>query len=161
MNCKECGFRGQQLSQQHQYEYHVIESKVHYNETLKCFYVEYPFTEDPSVLSNNYKQVVKIGVQLEKKLNKLGYMGMFNNEFDKLINLGAVVELPKADMKIWGGPVHYVSLQFVLNEDSSTTPFRIVTNSSLSDKRGVSLHSILMKGPNTLSDQWDDKCEHL
>ena len=56
---------------------------------------------------------------------------------------------------MWKGPVHHVSLQIVENESSSTTPFRIVSNSSLSEKNGVSLNSVLIKGPNTLSDQWD------
>ena len=32
---------------------------------------------------------------------------------------------------------------------------RIVTNSSLSDRKGVSLNGILMKGHDTLSNQWD------
>ena len=50
--------------------------------------------------------------------------------------------------------MHYISLQAVENEDSDTTPMRVVSNSSLSDRKGLSLNSILMKGPNTLSDQW-------
>ena len=51
--------------------------------------------------------------------------------------------------------LHYISLQYVLNEHSPTMPFRIVGNSSLSDKRGISLNSICMKGLNTLSNQWE------
>ena len=50
--------------------------------------------------------------------------------------------------------MHYVSLQPV-ETDSPTTPYRICTNSSLTSKNGLSLNSILMKGPNTLSDLWE------
>jgi hypothetical protein len=55
----------------------------------------------------------------------------------------------------WTGPVHYVSLQHVLKPELTTTPLRIVTNSSLSDRNGNSLNAILIKGPNALSDQRD------
>ena len=67
----------------------------------------------------------------------------------------ALTELPEDDTKSWTGPAHYVSLQHVLKPESPTTPLRIVTNSSLSDRNGNSLNSILMKGPNPLSDQRD------
>ena len=153
--CKECSFRGRQLSQQEQYEYQVMESKVNFNEATKGFIVEYPFVEDPSVLPANIGQVIKIAEREEKKLEKEGLMDSFNQEFNKMISHGALTEISKVDMDLWKGPVHYVSLQHVLNENSPTTPLRIVTNSSLSDKNGLSLNSILMKGPNTLSDQWE------
>ena len=58
-------------------------------------------------------------------------------------------------MKSWAGPVHYVPLQLVVNEDSQSTPFRIMTNTSCKDpKTGKSLNDILAKGPNMLSDQY-------
>ena len=153
MNCKECGFRAQQLSLEEQYQYHVIDSKITYDESQKCFHVEYAFLEDPKVLSRNYKQLSKL--LNVNKLDKEGLLTAFNTEFDKMISNGAIVELSQSEMAMWGGAVHYVSLQHVLKEDSPTTPLRIVSNSSLSDKRGVSLNSILMKGPNILSNQWE------
>ena len=148
LKCKECSFRGQQLSQQEQYEYHVIESKVRYDQALRCLRVEYPFMEDPMVLSKNIGQVTKIAEREEKKLERDGLIECFNHEFDKMINQGALVELSNEDMQFWKGALHYVSLQHVIKSESSTTPLRIVINSSLSDKRGVSLSSILMEGPN-------------
>ena len=153
--CKDCSFRGRQLSQQEQYEYQIMESKVHFDEASKSFIVDYPFIEDPAVLPMNIGQVIKIAEREEKKLQKEGLMESFYLEFNKMTNCGALVELSKVDLELWKGPVHYVSLQHVLNNDSSTTPLRIVTNSSLSDRNGLSLNSILMKGPNTLSDQWE------
>ena len=55
-------------------------------------------------------------------------------------------------MAAWSGPVHYVSLQHVKNPKSATTPLRVVANSSLSDRNGTSLNSIMMKG---LTNQFD------
>ena len=79
----------------------------------------------------------------------------FNKEFDNMIRHGALVELSKECMKSWTGPVHYTSLQHVLKPESPTTPVRIVSNSSLPDRNGNSLYSIMRKGPNSLSDQRD------
>ena len=154
LNCKDCSFRGHMLTQQEQYEYQILESKVRYDPASQSFHVSYPFIEDPSILPNNKGQVIKIAEREEKRLIKSGLLGDFNQEFVKMIKHGALIELTPEEMSIWDGPTHYVSLQHVINEDSMTTPIRIVTNSSLSSSRGVSLNSILMKGPNTLSDQW-------
>ena len=155
LKCKECSFRGYQLSQQEQYEYHIIESKINYVESQQCFHVQYPFTDDPHSLSSNRAQVTKMAERLEKKLMKEVNLSHFNKELDKMISHRAIVELTKEDMESWCGAVHYVSFQHVIKEDSPTTPLRIVTNSSLSDRRGISLNNILMKGPNTLSNQWE------
>ena len=155
LKCKECTFRGQQLSQQENYELSVIESKVTYNEEQQCFFVQYPFLDDPRTLSSNRGQVIKIAEREERKLLKEGLLAQFNAEFDKMVESGVIVELSEDEMRIWEGPEHYVSLQHVVREDSPTTPIRIVANSSLSSKNGVSLNNIVMKGPNTLSDQWE------
>ena len=153
-NCKDCSYRSHMLTQQEQYEYQVFESKIQYDSALESFVVSYPFTEDPSLLPNNKAQVIKIAQRTERKLLKDGMIEHFNTEFDKLLSIGALVEITESEMDSWDGPIHYVSLQPVINEDSPTTPLRIVTNSSLSDRNGLSVNSILMKGPKSLSDQW-------
>ena len=58
------------LSQQEQYEYQVMESKVRYDPATQSFVVTYPFTEDPSILPDNKGQVMKTYQGLEKKLIK-------------------------------------------------------------------------------------------
>ena len=114
--CKECSFRGHKLSQQEQYEQQVIESKIEYDPSLQAFSVSYPFSEDPSILRDNIGQVIKIGEKEEDKLEKEGLLDAFNNEFDKIRRHGAMVELSQAEIKRWGGPVHYVSLQHVIGK---------------------------------------------
>ena len=143
------------MSLREQHEYRIMEQNVTYDDVEKVFRVKYPFLEDPSILSNNVRQAVKIAEREERKLNKEHLMDEFNEEFEKMISHGALVELSPDRMESWAGPVHYVSLQHVLKPESTTTPLRIVTNSSLSDRNGNSLNSILMKGPNALSDQRD------
>ena len=155
LNCKDCSFRGQQLSQLEQYELKIIESKVKYVASQQCFHVQYPFLDDPNTLPSNRGQVLKIAEREERKLMKENLLEQFNTEFDKMLENDVIAEISEKEMNMWDGPVHYVSLQHVTREDNVTTPVRIVANSSLSSKGGVSLNGILMKGPNTLSDQWE------
>ena len=59
-------------------------------------------------------------------------------------------------MDAYEGPVHYVSVQYVINDHSSTTPLRLVINSSLKDPvSGMSLNDMLCKGPNVLNDIYE------
>ena len=79
----------------------------------------------------------------------------FNELFTKLEDLGVVEEISTTEMKAWKGPVHYISLQHVIDEESASTPLRIVSNSSLkSPGNPHTLNGILAKGPNMLSNPY-------
>ena len=66
-----------------------------------------------------------------------------------MLNNDSFAELSPQDIDMWDGAAHYISLQDVQIRNSDTTPLRIVSHSSLSDRKGPSLNSIF----NTLSDQ--------
>ena len=151
--CTECSWRGQKLSKQEAFELEYIEKCVEFEEgKIK---VKFPFLVDPHELANNYHQVVRIAESEERKLEKEGRMNQFNELFQKLQDLGAVEEISEHELRSWKGPCHYVSLQHVVDEDSATTSFRIVSNSSLKTPGNPhSLNSILAKGPNMLSDPY-------
>ena len=94
-----------------------------------------------------------IAESLERKLMR---ENLTNILFDKMIDVGAVTELTEAELQMWEGPVHYLSIQHVVDLSSATTPLRLVTNSSLKDPvSGISLNSILAKGPNVLNDMFE------
>ena len=42
----------------------------HYDEVEKVFRVKYPFVEDPSILTYNVKQAIKIAERVERKVMK-------------------------------------------------------------------------------------------
>ena len=73
------------MSLREQYEYQVMESNVSYDEVEEVFKIKYPFTEDPSILSNNFQQAVKIAEREEKKLIKENLLGNFNTEFKQMM----------------------------------------------------------------------------
>ena len=159
MNCNDCKHLVHQTSLREQFEYKVMEECVTYDEVEKVYKVKYPFTEDPSILTYNVHQAIKIAERLEKKVIKEKSIDAVNTEFDKMVEYGALVELSPEEMNSWSGPAHWVSLQVVSKPDSETTPTRLVTNTSLPDRNGNSVNSILMKGPNALSDQRAVVCQ--
>ena len=87
------------------------------------FYIKFPFLVDPAELADNYNQVVRIAEAEERRLEKEGRMAEFNELIIKLQELGAMEEISKHELASWVGPVHYVSLQNVISEESATTSF--------------------------------------
>ena len=141
----------QELSRKEAFELEYIENCVKFEDGK--FHVKFPYLEDPKELADNFYQVVKIAEAEERKLEREGKLQEFNELFDKLLDLGALEEISAQELRSWTGPVHYVSLQHVIDESSATTSLRIVTNSSLKTPGNPhSLNSILAKGPNMLSD---------
>ena len=58
-------------------------------------------------MSDNYRQVLRIAESEERKLAKENLTDTANKQFDKMIEVGAVTELSKAEVDMWDGPVHY------------------------------------------------------
>ena len=155
--CLQCSFAVRATSRKEQMELSYISQGVRYDEATKRFQVSYPFLEDPKeALTDNRKQAIAYSISLEKTLSKKQLTDTFNEEFQKFVDNGSLSELSEDEMRNWTGPIHYLPMQMVHNEESATTPFRIVTNSSCKDPvTKKSLNDILAKGPNMLSDPWE------
>ena len=115
--------------------------------------VNYQFKKDPRSLPNNRDTAVKIAEKLEQKLIKEGNREYYNQEFQKYVDRGAAIKLSQEELDSWRGPVNYISHHGV-EQDSVTTPLRIVSNSSLKNG-GKSLNDCLITGPNSLNSMFD------
>ena len=51
----------------------------------------------------------------------------------KYIDRGVIVRIPPEELREWKGPVNYVSHHAVHKPESSSTPVRIVMNSSVAE----------------------------
>ena len=90
---------------------------------------------------------------MEKRLIKTGFYETYNQEIKKALDRGAAVKLSKDELAEWKGPVNYIAQHGVI-QDSVSTPFRVVSNSSL--KNGTySLNECLIRGPNSLNSMLD------
>ena len=154
--CTECGFRGSHMSQKEALELRMMEENIVFDENIGKWRIQYPFLQDPRVLKNNYKRVLHMMEHLERRLSKLGQTQAANEVFQKMVDIGALEEMSSTELKMWSGPIHYLPIQGVFKASSTTTPVRLVTNSSLADpETGLSLNSILAKGPMYLNDMWE------
>ena len=98
-----------------QCESQVIESKINYDPTSPQLGILCPFNEDPSILPDNKGQVIMIAGHKEELLCNAGLLESFNEEFEKMIKYGSLAELFETEFRMWDCPIHYVSLQHVLN----------------------------------------------
>ena len=113
---------------------------------------EYPYKTDPKVLKDNRMQATSILIRTENRLKKNKMTSeKYCEQFQDFIKRGIFKEIDDEEIKNYVGPVRYVSHHEVFKEESTSTPVRIVLNSSLRF-HGLSLNYILMKGPNSLSD---------
>jgi len=69
-----------------------------------------------------------------------------------MVNRGVAKQLSQQEIAHWKGPVFYISHLAVENARSSSTPVRIVFNSS-QKHRGISLNDFPHQGPRQLHDK--------
>ena len=111
----------------------------------------YPWKEDPSTLPNNRNAVKATFLKSEKRLSRNPeWKDTYAEQVHDMVQRGAAVKLSKTAMEEWKGPVWYINHLMAPNPHSSSTPVRIVWDSS-QEFQGVSMNSILLKGPDVLN----------
>ena len=88
--------------------------------------------------------------KMEKRMSSNSILKQnIEDQIADFIKCGVLVEITKEEEESYDGPVNYITFHGVENPESTSTPYRLVINSSLRFK-GISLNDILMKGPNSL-----------
>ena len=150
-SCETCKPASQFLSLKEYRELNVIKSKLSYDEHAKVWTASYPYLRDPFVLKDNYDIALKVLIKRENKLMKDGIlMEKYKEQIEDFVNRKVIRKMSESEIENWDGPVRYVDHREVFKE-GSTTPVRIVINSSFHVGREFSLNDILMKGPNVLT----------
>lgn len=111
----------------------------------------YPWRVNPAILPNNRQAVEAIFRKTEARLAKEPLWGAaYREQIHDMVARGAAVKFTKEQLKDWNGPVWYISHLVAPNPHSSSTPVRIVWNSS-QEFKGMSLNNLLHKGPDVLN----------
>ena len=151
-NCKNCTPEAHNISRVEARELSIIKENLVLDPIAQQWATPYPYKADPSTLENNYDQAEKCLLKLEKRIRRSDQLvQQFNNAFDDFVERGVLEEIEEEELNTYDGPVFYVMIHEVFKESSTSTPLRLVVNSSLK-YRGKCLNDILMKGPNTLND---------
>lgn len=133
-------------------ELDLIEQGLTYDQVNKVWVAKYPWIKNPMDLPNNYAVAVYRMKATEKRLSKLGheYCELYQGQIDEMINKGVARKLDREEIESHVRPIHYVHHHEVMKPDSSSTPMRIVFDSS-SNYHGHQLNSYWAKGPDMLN----------
>ena len=150
--CGSCAIGDKNYSIKEERELDMINAGLAYNKDKKIWTAEYPWVKDPKDLPNNVSAAVARMKSTEKRLSKLGpqYSALYDDQIKDMVNRGVAKKLSVQEINEYDGPVHYVTHHDVLKPNSSSTPLRIVFNSS-AFYMGHSLNDYWAKGPNVLT----------
>ena len=150
LGCTSCSNKAVEHSRKELAELRLIQNSVRINKVDKKVEVSYPAIKDFSLLTDNRQQALSRAKSLEKRLIKSGMKTSYDDQLKDFINRKAVELISNEEMQSYEGVVNYVDHHGV-KQESNTTPYRFVVNSSLDNNlSGVSLNSCLPKGPNSI-----------
>ena len=111
----------------------------------------YPWIRSPSDLPNNKVAAMVMLKSTERRLARdAEHARLYKEQMNDMINRTVARKLTQSEMQAYDGPVYYISHHEVFKDGSSSTPCRIVFNSSASFK-GHSLNQYWAKGPDLMN----------
>ena len=144
--CGTCPVPGSLYSHREQQEYDKIQKNLFYDDESRCWYTEYPWKRDRSVLPRNDKQALQSLLTLEKYLQKNPDLAVdFRNQIDQMVERGAAVVLSDKQLQSWKGPYYYLP---VLGVKGKKKQLRVVFDASRKQGGYPSLNDCLDKGPD-------------
>ena len=147
--CGKCPLPGHHLSFREEQELHLIRSGLKFDAEESRWISSYPWVKDPSTLPDNYLSALATLKATERSLTKDPvWAESYQNQMQDMVDRGVARKLSSEELEEWKGPTFYISHLAVANDKSTSTPVRMVFNSSQTFK-GVSLNSYLAKGPDS------------
>ena len=126
--CGKCPVRGHTYSLKEEQELRIIEENLEYDEQNQCWLTSYPWILDPSTLPDNYNTASSILEKTEHTLQK--DERTYKEQMNDMMQRKVARQLTEQEVLDWKGPKFYISHLAVVNPKSSSTPVRIVFNSS-------------------------------
>jgi len=130
-----------------------MEDQIRYDETDRSVMITYPWTEDVYRLTDNLQQAIRMQYGVERRLCRdPKLLKAYNDEFRKFVERNAISLMTQDEMDNYSGPVSYVTHLPVFKPESTTTPLRVVTNTSFVNANAkLSPNGCMQEGPNALA----------
>lgn len=154
--CGRCSPGGQEMTLGEERELEKIKNCLSYvladkHSVSPHWDAAYPWKVNPEILPDNRKAVEATFRKAEERLAKEPlWKAAYAEQIHEMVTRGAAVKFTRQQIKDWNGPVWYISHLVAPNPHSSSTPVRIVWNSS-QEFKGMSLNNMLHKGPDVLN----------
>ena len=147
--CGKCPLGGKDYTIKEEKELELIERGL--IRKPKHWEVQYPWIKDPNTLADNYHIAYGMLKSTEKRLMRDKKRAVvYQEQMEDMLNRGVASKLNHSELKEYQGPVQYISHHEVINSKSSSTPVRIVFNSS-AKFNGLSLNDYWVKGPDLMN----------
>ena len=146
---KPCTCDADKLSQSEREEKQAIEESA--QKVGNQWMIPYPWKRDPKDLPDNKSQAMKGLESKERRLLKNPLQAAaYNEKMTEMEDMSFSRKLSEQEINDYKGPVHYISHHAVLRPESTSTPVRIVFNSSAT-YQGHKLNDYWQKGPDLLN----------
>ena len=147
--CGECPIGGKEYTIKEERELKLIEEGL---QRMENYWVAtYPWIRDPKLIQNNYNVALAMLKSTEKRLLRdETHAKRYSDQVQDMLDRKVAMKLTDEVMKAYLGPVHYISHHEVIKDDSSSTPCRIVFNSS-AKFNGMCLNDFWAKGPDVMN----------
>jgi len=147
--CGTCPVGGKQYTIQQERELAMIDGGLHLED--KQWTATYPWQRDPQELPNNYSAALATLKSTENRLSKNEpHMNVYAEQIQDMLDRGVAVMIDNEELRSYQGPIFYLSHHEVLKPDSTSTPCRIVFNSSAKFANHV-LNDYWVKGPDLMN----------
>ena len=147
--CGTCPVGGKQYTIQQERELAMIEGGLHLED--KQWTATYPWQRDPRELPNNYSAALATLKSTENRLSKNEpHMNVYANQIQDMLEREVAVMIDEEELRSYQGPIFYLSHHEVLKPDSTSTPCRIVFNSSAKFANHI-LNDYWVKGPDLMN----------
>ena len=142
--CGKCPLGGKKYSLKGERELAMIEGGLKFN--VDHWVSSYPWIKSPKDLPDNRNVAEAILKSTEKRLMKRPDLAeQYKNRIHEMVEEGVARRLNSTEIKNYIGPYYYISHHEVIKTNSTSTPLRIVFNSS-AKYNGHSLNDYWMKG---------------
>ena len=146
---KPCTCEGDKLSQSEREEKQAIEESA--QRVGNQWMNPYPWKRDPKDLPDNKSQAMKRLESTERRLlNNPLQAAAYKDKMTEMEDMSFSRKLSEQEINDYKRPVHYISHHAVLRSESTSTPVRIVFNSSAT-YQGHKLNDYWQKGPDLLN----------
>ena len=147
--CGYCSIGGKEFTLKEEREMNLIEQGLTRYEDH--WVTRYPWIRSPSDLPDNKVAAMAMLKSTERRLARdAEHARLYKEQMNDMINRTVARKLTQSEMQAYDGPVYYISHHEVFKDGSSSTPCRIVFNSSASFK-GHSLNQYWAKGPDLMN----------
>ena len=151
--CGHCPLGGKSYTIQEERELKLIEDGLHH--TGEYWQAKYPWIKNPNDLPDNYFAAKGMLISTEKRLQrKTENANLYQHQIEDMLERGVARKLSQDEINLYKGPIHYLSHHEVMKPDSTSTPCRIVFNSS-ANYQGHVLNNYWAKGPDLINNLLD------